>query len=220
MKRTGLVAAALMLAVASAFAETDGRLIGDYVEARTAEVFTGGCIMGSEAETTGRQAVMAWRVTEGSFNGVTLDGLAVVAAIAGDRNLGIREIGGTAPSEVKAALLVDARATAAQRDALVAMVRELSRGLADRIVDVRSVAIDFARDAHAYRVTAGDTELAVETAIGHSPSCGAMQWFTPLSKNTQSAIGMTKLQVFADGTLGTKWQQRDKRSAFFGTFSY
>ena len=60
-----------------------------YVEARTAEIFTGGCIMGSEAETMGKQAVLAWKVDRGSFNGVSLDGLSVVAALAGDKNLGI-----------------------------------------------------------------------------------------------------------------------------------
>src|SRR5882724_11466801 len=69
-------------------------LTGSYVEARTAEVFTGGCIMGSEAETMGKEAVLAWKVERGSFNGISLDGLSVVAAVAGDKNLGIQEIGG------------------------------------------------------------------------------------------------------------------------------
>ena len=48
---------------------------GQYVEARTAEVFTGGCIMASEAETMGKQAVLAWRVDRGTVNGVSVDGL-------------------------------------------------------------------------------------------------------------------------------------------------
>src|SRR5262245_20347377 len=69
-------------------------LSGVYVEARTAEVFTGGCLMSSEAETTGKEAVLAWKVNRGSVNGVSLDGLSVVAAIVGDKNLGIHEIGG------------------------------------------------------------------------------------------------------------------------------
>src|SRR5438270_10272683 len=86
---------------------------GQYVEARTAEVFTGGCIMGSEAETVGKQAVLAWRVDRGSFNGVSLDGLSVVAAVVGDRNLGIQEIGG-GKAATRSALYVDNRANAAQ----------------------------------------------------------------------------------------------------------
>src|SRR5438094_10005622 len=90
-----------------------GTVSGAYVEARTAEVFTGGCIMGSEAETVGKNAVLAWKVDRGSFNGVALDGLTVVAAIAGDRNLGIDEIGG-ANAATRSALLVDTRANAAR----------------------------------------------------------------------------------------------------------
>ena len=62
---------------------------GKYVEARTAEVFTGGCIMGSEADTVGKQAVLAWKVDRGSYNGISLDGLSVVAAAGRRRNLGI-----------------------------------------------------------------------------------------------------------------------------------
>src|SRR5436190_2825284 len=93
---------------------------GKYVEARTAEVFTGGCIMGSEAETVGKQAILAWKVDRGSFNGISLDGLSVVAAVAGDRNLGIVEIGG-GKANVRSALFVDDRANAAQRIAPVGM---------------------------------------------------------------------------------------------------
>src|SRR2546429_6605946 len=71
---------------------------GAYVEARTAEVFTGGCIMNSEAETMGKQAVLAWKVDRGSFNGVRIDGLSVGAAGSGDRNLRLTGIGGGKPS--------------------------------------------------------------------------------------------------------------------------
>ena len=77
---------------------TGARITGEYVEARTAEVFAGGCIMNSEAETMGRQAIMAWKITSGSFEGVALDGLTVAAAVAGDRNLGMREMGGEEPT--------------------------------------------------------------------------------------------------------------------------
>src|SRR5215218_8405214 len=118
--RVPILIAAAVLSASPVLAGSTAKITGDYVEARTAEVFAGGCIMSSEAETIGRQAVMAWRIDRGALDGVTLDGLAVVAAISGDRNLGIREIGGSAPTRVDGAIIVDARATPAQRDALVA----------------------------------------------------------------------------------------------------
>src|SRR5215468_9559923 len=92
--------------VAALVAGGKGSVTGAYVEARTAEVFTGGCIMNSEAETMGKQAVLAWKVDRGSFNGIAIDGLAVVAALSGDRNLGMQEMGGEKPA-VRSALYVD-----------------------------------------------------------------------------------------------------------------
>ena len=220
MKKRSVLAAVAVLAAAPVFAGPGGSLRGDYVEARTAEVFTGGCIMGSEAETMGRQAVLAWRIAEGTFNGVSLDGLAVVAAIAGDHNLGIRELGGAVPSLIKAAVMVDDRATPAQRDGLVAMVRALSRGLADNVVEVKAVPITFVRDDRSFTVKAGAAELAVETKIDHGVACGAMKWFTPFSAGAEAAVGLTKVQEFWGGSLDSKWRQIDRRSAFFGTFRY
>jgi len=97
MKRALLLIAVCLLLAVSSIASDGNSLSGVYVEARTAEVFTGGCLMSSEAETTGRQAVLAWRVDRGSLNGVSLDGLVIIAAIAGDKNLGIHELGGAKP---------------------------------------------------------------------------------------------------------------------------
>src|SRR5947207_6507232 len=115
MLSTALVA----LAVSPLLAGGRG-VSGSYVEARTAEVFTGGCIMNSEAQTMGKEAVLAWRVDRGSFNGVALDGLSVVAALSGDHNLGMTEMGGDKPI-VRSAVFVDQRANPAQQIALVAM---------------------------------------------------------------------------------------------------
>ena len=193
---------------------------GTYVEARTAEVFAGGCIMNSEAETMGRQAVLAWQVDRGHVGGVAIDGLSVVAALSGTHNLGMREMGGEAPTEVKALVYVDARATAAQRDALVSMARRAIDDLAIKVVGVEAVPIAFERTHHAASVSAGDAQLEVEAHIHHDPSCGAMQWFHPLSLGAKAEVGLTRTQAFTGQALGTRWQQADKRSAFVGTFAF
>src|ERR1700704_2949814 len=143
MKRAIIAAELVGVAVSPLLAGGKGSLTGEYVEARTAEVFTGGCIMNSEAETVGKQAVLAWKVDRGSFNGITIDGLSVVAAMSGDRNLGMTEMGGEKPS-VRTAMFVDQRANAAQQIALVAMASELSKGLVGTIVQVTPAPIEFA----------------------------------------------------------------------------
>jgi hypothetical protein len=59
LKKLSISVAALALASAPLVAGSNGSIVGDYVEARTAEVFVGACQLGNEGESAGRQAVMA-----------------------------------------------------------------------------------------------------------------------------------------------------------------
>jgi hypothetical protein len=219
MKRAFVSAAVITLAAASLAAGGKGTVSGEYVEARTAEVFTGGCIMNSEAETMGKQALLAWRVERGSFNGIAIDGLSIVAAVSGDRNLGMQEMGGEKPS-VRSALFVDQRANAAQQLALVAMANELSKGLVGTIVQVTPAPIEFVDHGSEIQVTAGPASLDVNKHMTHDPTCGAMQWFHPLAIVDAATIGVAAEHVFTGNALGTKWSDPNKRSAFFGRFAY
>jgi len=219
MKRAVVVAALVGLAVSPLMAGGKGTVSGTYVEARTAEVFTGGCIMNSEAETMGKQAVLAWKVDRGTFNGVSLDGLSVVAALAGDRNLGMTEMGGAKPA-VSSAVYVDERANTAQRIALVAMANELSNGLVGTIVQVTPAPISFADHGSEIAVTAGSASLEVNKHLTHDPTCGAQLWFHPLASVDNATVGVADAHAFTGAVLGTKWSDPNRRSAFFGTFSY
>src|SRR3954464_14028298 len=171
MKRA-IIAAALVAAAASPLVAGGRNTVsGAYVEARTAEVFAGGWIMNSEAETVGKQAVLAWKVDRGTFNGISIDGLSVIAALSGDRNLGMTEMGGDKPA-VRTAMFVDQRANAAQQIALVAMANELSKGLIGTIVQVTPTAIEFADHGSEIAVSAGQVVLAVSKHLTHEPTCG------------------------------------------------
>jgi len=219
MKRAFVFAALTLMAAAPLIAGGKGSVSGAYVEARTAEVFTGGCIMNIEAETMGKQALLAWKVDRGSFNGIAIDGLSIVAAISGDRNLGMQEMGGEKPS-VRSALFVDQRANAAQQLALVAMANELSKGLVGTIVQVTPAPIEFTDHGSEIQVTAGPASLDVNKHLTHDPTCGAMQWFHPLAMVDDATIGVAAEHVFTGSALGTKWSDPNKRSAFFGRFAY
>jgi hypothetical protein len=192
--------------------------MGVYVEARTAEVFTGGCTMGSEAETSGRQAVLAWKVDRGTVNGVQLDGLSIIAAVVGDKNLGIHELGGEKPVS-RSALIVDDRASAAQRVALIAMAKELSP-ITNTVVSIMAAPITFADKPGEVGVTAPQITLAIEKHPDHTISCGNEQWFHPLAAVENATIGMAKQHSFTGSSLGSKWSDPEKMSAFFGKFSY
>src|SRR3954467_497559 len=108
MKRAIIAAALVGVAASPLLAGAKHTVSGAYVEARTAEVFTGGCIMNSEAETMGKQAVLAWKVDRGSFNGISMAGVGGAAAMPGARNLGMTERGGKKPA-VRTAMFVDQR---------------------------------------------------------------------------------------------------------------
>src|SRR5881227_2746048 len=88
---------------------------GEYLETRSADVYTGQCFANGEVGLVGDQALLAWHVQEGTWNGVKLDGLSVVAAVKANATLGDPY---GKPYPAKAVLIVDAQANAAQRAAL------------------------------------------------------------------------------------------------------
>ena len=216
-----LAISAVLAATVILSAETDPvRVTGDYVEVRTAEVFTGACILGSEWESLGREAILGWRVSSGSVNGTSLAGLAAVAVVGADRNLGSETLGAPAPSSIRTVLLIDERATAVQREALIAMVRVLAPALTRNVIELRSVPISFVRDGVDVRVTAAEATLDVTTNFEHSPTCGATRWFDPLATTTKAELGLARSHAWSGNTPGAKWEQTDRKSSFVGTFTY
>src|SRR5207237_91722 len=82
MKRFWIVAAGLIVCLAAlAFTSQAEQtsVQGDYVEVRTASVFAGACHFNGEVVTTGRDALMAWHVTSGSWNATDLTGVRAIA---------------------------------------------------------------------------------------------------------------------------------------------
>src|SRR5436853_3253183 len=85
---------------------------GQYVEARTCDVWTGPCFANAEMGLDGKHAVMAWKVDKGAVDNVPLDGLAIVLVVSASDTLGLEQTG-----PAKSVLIVDSRADAAQRAA-------------------------------------------------------------------------------------------------------
>src|SRR5712691_8851238 len=117
MKRVLSITAGLSLATCLSFAAAipSNNIYGDYVEARTADVYTGPCFANSEVGLTGELAVFGWRVSKGSWKGVSLDGLSVVGVLRASSTLGDVY---HSSYPVKSVIIVDERATPEQRLAL------------------------------------------------------------------------------------------------------
>src|SRR5260370_39645686 len=116
MRRNSLFLATLCLAAPVFGASLPTTQIrGQYIEARTADVYTGPRFANSETGLTGDLAVMGWKIEKGSWQGVNLDGLSVMAVSHASGTLG--DV--TAPvSPVTAVLIVDQSANAGQLLAL------------------------------------------------------------------------------------------------------
>src|SRR6478735_9881271 len=212
MKRATVLLAVLGLATTVSMSAGGSSVSGQYVEARTAEIFTGGCIMGSEAETMGKQAVLAWKVDKGSVNGVSIDGLSVVAALAGNVNLGLHEIGGDRAT-VRSVVYVDERANPVQRIALASLAHDLTKSMGT-IVSVTPAPITFSDAGQTIHVATSNVALDVNKVMTHDPTCGAQQWFNPLATTDQADMGVADANSFNGSLLGTKWSDPNKRSAF------
>jgi len=224
--------------LAASPATTDAaRIKGDYVEARTADVYTGPCFSNAEIFITGHQAVMAWKVTEGSWRGVKLDGLSVAAAVIGSTTF--------SEDDAKAArsvLIVDKKATPDQRDALVAMARELAGDRLKNVVAVRTSTLSILVEDHSATPEPVDSAhkghgmpsapLASFSAPGLSEiltrplnagdhSCGnETVAYAPLSRGVTALPAYTLRHNYAGGELDSRWNDPNCRSSFVGHFSY
>ncbi len=207
---------------------------GDYVEARTADVFTGPCFSNAEVFIYGNQAVMAWKVTEGSYNGVDLSGLSVAAAVKGTTTFSEDQ-----PERASAVLIVDERADARQRDALVAMARSLAGSRLDHVAEVKAARISLKVEAHsmadmvvpaaghgmphAPRASfwaAGLAKIVTRPLDDRDHFCGNEEVaYPPLSRNVTALPAYTLGHEFKGQGLDTVWDDPNCRSSFVGRFS-
>src|SRR6516165_7281705 len=127
---------ALSLVVVAAPVSAAG-LSGQYVEARTCDIWTGPCFANADMNLGGKHAVLAWKVDKGTFDKVNLDGLGVVAVVAASDTLGLEQTG-----PAKAVLIVDKKANARQRAALVRLAQQQGGDLVKNIVAVQSAKVE------------------------------------------------------------------------------
>ena len=72
-----LTAIALLLTVMSALATQPETVQGEYLEARSVSVYVGACHYGAEYVEGGREATLVWNIHQGTWKGVSLEGLTV-----------------------------------------------------------------------------------------------------------------------------------------------
>jgi Protein of unknown function (DUF1326) len=194
---------------------------GDYVESRSADVYTGQCFANGEVNLVGNEAIMAWHVQSGSWNGVSLDGLTIAAAIRASATLGDPYAN---PDPVQSVLIVDDQASAQQRDALVAFAHHVSGSLLANAGQVIPAPMELVvnRERHGVAWLRAGQFATVQTRSlnEHDHLCGnEVTFYPPLTDLSHSMPAVALTDSYRGRGLGVDWESHGKRSAFVGSFS-
>ncbi|MDA1017374.1 MAG: DUF1326 domain-containing protein [Planctomycetota bacterium] len=198
------------------------QITGEYLEARTCNVFTGPCFANAEMSLTGKEALMAWKVDKGQWNDVKLDGLGAALVLHAQGTLGYDGVFPMQAGDIKSIIMVDRRATPEQHAALVSFVTNTAKDYTKNVVKVEKVPFEL-KNNHLDNVgvfKAGDfAEITTRKLKDNDCVCtNEVVYYQPLTKiDNATAAYSTKLS-FQGPSLGTKFVNRGIRSSFLGTF--
>ena len=217
-----LAGAFLALPSCARAAQPAGHVSGEYIESRTADVYTGPCFANSEVNLTGQEAVLGWHVDQGTWENVSLDGLNVAAVVRASATLGDAF---SNPLPAKAVLIVDQRANPAQRAALVSFAQAQAGKLLSNVVATEAEPIRFAVDRSKHgtaTLEAGDLAQITTRAITDTDEiCHNEEvYYQPLvSHLTHAMPAVASKSSYSGNHLGSTWNESNRRSAFVGTFA-
>ena len=194
---------------------------GDYLETRSADVYTGQCFANGEVNLVGNEAILAWHVRSGSWDGVQLQGLTVAAAVRANGTLGDPY---EDPFPAKAVLLVDELASPQQRMALVSFAKHMGGALLKSVEQVIPAQMELVVNAehHGTAMLRAGRFATVETrSIGDRDHvCGnEVTFYTPLTQLSHAMPAVALTDTYSGPALGVSWDFHGKRSAFVGTFA-
>ena len=211
-----------MMLVSLAVSALAQQIKGEYIETRSADIYVGQCFANGEVGLAGDEAIVAWHVQEGKWDGVSLAGLSVVGAVKANATLGDPY---GKPYPAKSVLFVDRQATPAQRQALINFAQEMGGELLRHVVRVMDVPVDMQvlQNPHHGRalLRAGDFVTVETRAIGDKDHlCGnESTFYQPLTETTHAMPAVAMTDEYKGTDLNASWTFHDKRSAFVGTFA-
>jgi len=222
VKKLALLSVAFVIVAVILVAPAAAQQIsGDYIETRSADVYTGQCFANGEVGLTGNEAILGWRVRHGSWNGVALDGLAIAAAVRARATLGDPYEN---PYPAKAVLIVDDQATPAQRAALVAFAAHMGGRLLENVEKVVAAPVELAMSSEHHGralLRAGQFAVVETRAINENDHlCGnEVTFYPPLTATAHAVPAVALTDEYRGPSLGENWSTHDRRSAFVGTFA-
>lgn len=198
-------------------------LRGNYLESRTCDVYTGPCFANSQVGLSGHEALLAWNIESGSFEGVDLAGLNVVMAVRANDTLGFDGGLTVTPEEIKSVILVDERADVSQRAALVGLAKKRASRVVGEVVRVASAAITINVDQAegvAYLDAGKEARLTTRKIMKCDCVCtNEAVFYPPLAQVEKSSPAYTIDGGFGGRGLRQHWSNPGTRSAFVATFA-
>jgi hypothetical protein len=215
-----LGASCLLLLVSSSARAAE--ISGEYLEARSCDVYTGPCFANSQVGLAGREALLAWKVDDGQWKGVRLTGLGVAVVLNAEGTLGEDGVFPMNAGEIKSVILVDQKATAQQRAALIDFVRHAATNVIGDIQTVKSVPLSLTNDHLAGKgVFKAGNLAAIETrALQQADRCCSNEscFYQPLAKVENSSPAFANTLTYTGDGLDSKWELHNIRSAMLATF--
>jgi hypothetical protein len=197
-------------------------LRGDYIESRSTDVYVAQCFANGEVGLTGNQALLAWHVEQGAWNGVRLDGLTVAAAVRARATLG-DPYGDPYPAQ--AVLMVDSAANPQQRTALIALAQHNGGRLLENVagVEYMPVVLDMPADPHqgGAVLRAGKLATIITRPLNHHDHiCGnETNFYQPLTEVSDAVSAVALTDEFRGQGLNAEWSNHGRRSAYLAHFS-
>jgi len=193
---------------------------GDYIETRNADVYTGQCFANGEVNLVGDEAILAWHVQSGSWDGVPLDGLTVAAAVHARATLGDPYAN---PYPAQAVLIVDDQANQQQRSALIAFAHQMGGELLRHAQQVVPAPMELVVSAQHHGVAllrAGQFATVQTRPVNDKDHlCGnEVTFYPPLTQLTHSMPAVALTDSYRGPGLDVDWESHGRRSAFVGTF--
>jgi len=157
---------------------------GDYVEARSNEVYTCGCLYSGQMTTAGREAILAWRITRGVYQGTPLTGISVAAVVVGDANLGAYD------GPRRTALYLDESASDAQARAIVTLWQRAYAQALGKIATVHRAPISFTEQGDSVRLSIPNlVEVQARKArLREDAHPGSFLWYGPFVPLRNSSL--------------------------------
>ena len=161
---------------------------------------------------------MSWSIREGSFDGVKLDGLNVIAVVQAENTLGdVNKF----PEKTRSVLIVDEAANAKQREALVHFAQKKAGAVLGETVRVDSAPVTIeacpqCTNNGCTKMHAGDlVQIETRCLNGKDCVCGNEElYYPPLTSVADARPAYTTNAVFHGQGLNTQFNEANRRSAY------